>query len=448
MARFENKLMLFVAAAALVTAMSASFLADEIKLFSHKEHIESGAECAGCHNASPAKGELPTLNEEACADCHEEVPAPRKLGAKRRPLQIAFKHKLHVDVGQCADCHAATADETLKDGEPAMAVEKCFACHEENGIEIAAADCAKCHGSDKSKEKPADHGANWTTVHPQQAKTAQHKAHGRQCAQCHGKTPCATCHQAQKPVSHKLHIEERGAECDMCHERRAEEQLPGVKTSGCIDCHDGTPQMDTIAEARARKLDISFPHAIHEDAAECADCHQATIDGTQRADRPVITQQDCQSCHAENGVAVPARQCAKCHGVAQSKVKPKSHKTSWPIRHGKQAEWRAFSAHGEDCYLCHKKRECVTCHLTRRPRDHNGLWRMRMHGVAAEWNRERCKTCHETGSCIACHRRTKPLYHRGAWRAVHGLAAQVKDKDRCMTCHNQGWCTRCHTGGQ
>ncbi len=443
----HKKLFLAITIAAAATVFSASFNAGEPAVFSHKEHIENGASCSECHNIKPDKGELPVLAADYCENCHDEPLPPYAAPGPKRDLALTFNHKTHTDVGECIDCHKATAEETHTAGEPVMDLDRCFACHQENGIEIASTDCAKCHGKDMARVTPTWHATDWRQVHGKRSKEDAFKKHGKQCSDCHGQTPCMSCHQNRRTMSHKAHVEEYGAEeCSYCH-RSTEGALPTVATSACSDCHEGTPQTTNIG-ARALPMGIKFTHNTHEAAVECIDCHKATIDGTQKATQPVMTSERCDACHQENGIGISEKQCVRCHGEAKDRIEPMSHSKVWLARHGKAAEWRYLEDHGEDCFLCHKKRECVTCHLTRRPKDHTGLWRMRMHGVAASFNRDRCRNCHETGTCISCHRRTKPLYHRGAWSVAHGMAARVKSTDKCTVCHSRAWCGRCHSGAK
>lgn len=441
----QKKLFIAVAIAAAATVFSGTFYAGEVAVFSHKDHIENGASCPECHNSKPDKGELPVVVADYCQSCHDKPLPPSTVPGAKRALALEFKHKLHTDVAECVDCHQSTAQETHVAGEPVMGIERCFTCHKESGIEITAADCAKCHGKDQAKIAPVSHRTGWLQNHPKRAEEGTSKKHGQQCAQCHGQTPCLSCHQGRKAMSHKLHVEERGAEdCNYCHSPTAG-ALPTVKISACSDCHEGAVQTKNIGP-RALPMSLKFPHNIHEATGQCMDCHKATIDGTQKKNRPVLTRQDCDSCHQAKSISLGEKQCARCHGEAVDRQKPVSHAKAWSFRHGKAAEWRFLEQHGEDCFLCHQKRECVTCHLTRRPKDHTGLWRVRMHGVAATFDRDRCRQCHETGTCISCHRRTKPLNHRGAWGVAHGLAAKVKSSEKCAVCHSRDWCVRCHSG--
>jgi len=249
-----------------------------------------------------------------------------------------------------------------------------------------------------------------------------------------------------RPVfSHETHLGE-DLECDACHDLGGEGKAASLKLGGCEDCHDdGVPGTRLAAEARPLKM--RFPHAAHVEAAECKDCHAATMADEQKAGEPVMELGRCISCHQENGVETPESACQTCHGVDQRRVEPSSHDRAWQERHGRESRWSVVADHGEDCYDCHARDACRRCHTQTRPRSHTGLWRMRVHGTAASWDRSACQTCHETGTCISCHSRTAPLNHRGPWTATHGLVAGSRTDERCTTCHIAAQdCIRCHSG--
>ena len=245
-----------------------------------------------------------------------------------------------------------------------------------------------------------------------------------------------------KEFSHADHQEE-GAECSDCHDTAAE--VPILKREACEDCHDEAPPAWKLP-IRALRLKIKFPHKAHADSLECEKCHQSTAEDNQLFDKPMLLVSSCESCHEKNKVANGEGDCIRCHGVDQRKVPPGDHKESWLNRHGSEAQWRVFGIHGSECSSCHRRSACVICHKNNLPRSHTALWRVRTHGVAASWDRDRCKVCHETGTCVRCHRTTAPMNHRGAWRATHGLAAQIRGNQHCAVCHSLARCTACHSG--
>lgn len=121
--------------------------------------------------------------------------------------------------------------------------------------------------------------------------------------------------------------------------------------------------------------------------------------------------------------------------------KPDSHKGNWTQNHGINAQLNINEAGqtGNACLTCHNKSDCVACHTMRMPRDHNGFWRTRGHGLTAEVNRERCLACHRQDYCIRCHNETAPRSHAGSWRTRHctwcHFASGVKPADACGVCH-------------
>lgn len=244
------------------------------------------------------------------------------------------------------------------------------------------------------------------------------------------------------PFPHPLHLGE-GLECAACHDGSVPGK-PAPKRDACTDCHEAVPE---VTGGRPwRPLDVPFPHGLHAEAQACRDCHGATADGSRVPGERLLKPTRCFQCHRENGVDLPEARCDACHGPGRTRRPPADHGVSWAERHGREAGWRVFGDHGTDCRLCHDERSCNGCHQAKRPASHTALWRVRLHGTSAGWDRDGCRTCHEPGSCVSCHRRTRPENHRGAWKALHGLAAGSRTSESCATCHSLGWCQACHGG--
>ena len=432
------------AAAFVVVFLAAEFLGDEPPRFRHGVHLEEGAACGDCHDTTSAERAV-TLKPSACEDCHDEGAPAARLARRYRPLKLPFRHQLHAEAQECVDCHAAIATDASAPGAPVLAVARCFACHEENDVETAKSDCASCHGSDLRGVRPAGHDPSWGDTHGRRAKAGLPSAHGRRCGQCHADEWCMGCHQQKKAMSHRLHLEEREAECDQCHASTEGDAAPGVAGDSCADCHEGDVQV-TRVRAPARPLAASFPHALHAESLECGDCHAQTLKDAHPAGEPIATQPRCAACHEENEVAIAEAACGRCHAGDRRRTAPASHRVAWQKRHGEEAAWSPQAGHGRDCSQCHARSACDQCHADTRPRSHTGLWRSRLHGRAAEWSRESCRTCHETGACASCHRQTAPSSHRGAFRATHGLMVDSRADERCAVCHTPSWCAACHQG--
>jgi len=241
--------------------------------------------------------------------------------------------------------------------------------------------------------------------------------------------------------SHELHLEEQ-EDCMYCHIGWSTDQLQPDERF-CALCH-GEPMMSAQLDARARKMKIPFPHATHVHSTKCRACHEDVTTDDVRDGAPTLEPAACFACHEAKGVQTPESNCAKCHGENERFRKPENHMKLWRQRHGRESRWRVFDEHGRDCRICHGNDECVTCHRRERPLDHTGLWRLRTHGKAAAWDRDRCKVCHESGVCIRCHRNTRPMNHVGAWPILHGRALNGAGASSCYVCHDPGWCARCH----
>ena len=238
------------------------------------------------------------------------------------------------------------------------------------------------------------------------------------------------------PFPHGPHLEEID-ECGTCHKAGDDGEM-GYDKLICADCHDDNSVYQDFEKAEFPIL--AFPHALHVEAGDCADCHKAP------GMRFPKGKKACDACHAENDIAIPGAACVKCHGKPARKLLPLDHKGSWGVGHGAASRWRVFERHGRDCSTCHEANACQTCHQEQRPRSHSGLWRLRTHGTAASWNRDSCRTCHETGACVACHRNTAPMNHIGAWSKLHGFTARTRSDSSCTTCHSGGECASCHSG--
>lgn len=260
----------------------------------------------------------------------------------------------------------------------------------------------------------------------------------------------------QQP-SHRTHLrfiercDDCNKDCTDCHALNKETDAYRLNRDFCHKCHLPSPPPAWKIPIKARKMKgISFSHAVHErrrDGVEitCRDCHESTIEDDQTKNQPLVAPERCFSCHADRRVGFSKRSCGRCHQEKRkNRVQPSTHDKKWRETHGEYTRWNVDSAHGEACALCHQNAACVACHRNERPRNHTGLWRVRMHGTAAMWDRDRCKTCHETGACISCHRRSPPVTHRGNWVSNHGRVAGFED--RCTVCHNSSWCTNCHRG--
>jgi hypothetical protein len=204
--------------------------------FPHDLHLEEVDDCTMCHKAG-ADGEM-DVDKAACAECHDdETPGFRPVMSDG-PEILRFPHALHVEAGDCTDCHKL----------PAMAFPRgkktCDACHKENDVEVPESACASCHGKPAHKLTPADHKGTWAVSHGKAAPWRVFSRHGKDCTTCHKQDACDSCHRTSRPRSHtglwRLRTHGTAASwnrdtCRTCHE-----------TGGCVACHQNTPPMNHI----------------------------------------------------------------------------------------------------------------------------------------------------------------------------------------------------------
>jgi len=252
------------------------------------------------------------------------------------------------------------------------------------------------------------------------------------------------------PFSHELHVTNFERACSNCHVASGP-KAPEVDRRACGECHETVPayaasKRVVLPRPDGSKVGVAFRHEPHVASIPCLDCHAAVLSPTGEP-KAVMDRRQCAQCHSDRGLKKAEARCAACHGRDQRKVPPTDHTASWLKRHGEESRDRAFADHGQDCAMCHGADTCAKCHRERRPESHTGLWRVRLHGAAAEWDRDACKACHETGTCTRCHRTTRPINHAGSWRQTHGLAAGATDNQNCRVCHTAASCAACHRPG-
>ena len=121
--------------------------------------------------------------------------------------------------------------------------------------------------------------------------------------------------------------------------------------------------------------------------------------------------------------------------------RPDSHQGAWIESHGLDASMTMAEPgpSGQLCLSCHERNDCIGCHATQQPRDHNNYWRLQGHGFSARVNRERCAACHRQDYCVRCHNETAPRSHTATWSVrhcgwCHFAAVNVPDEP-CNVCH-------------
>lgn len=250
---------------------------------------------------------------------------------------------------------------------------------------------------------------------------------------------------------HKTHID-ADLECVDCHEAVEKSPVAGMpEKEVCLDCHeDGEEPFEKEIETLPTldwKLfsdlqDVHFSHQKHtQKGYECTACHGEVAQSMEVTALFALRQETCRECHAKEGVDLS---CETCHLEARKEKPPPSHTASWRRMHGTTYREGGVFHHGRDCESCHREDFCSECHREEAPRDHNEIWRVRTHGLAAEIERERCQTCHMEDTCVRCHLSgdVLPRSHRkSSW-------GRPRDK-HCLHCHQSGdWsgCVVCHAG--
>jgi hypothetical protein len=389
--------------------------------------------CSSCHTHRNAhRGQFA---DKPCASCHVEggtrtTPFDHNHDS-RFPL-VGFHASLAAKK-QCRRCHPGGIYRTGK--------LTCPSCHEDKHKGSLGEDCKKCHSPLQhfSAPRSKDFPHTWFPLEGKHGTIA--------CASCHpngkykiGKHQCVDCHLKDDRHRGKLgrdcgkcHIPAKGApkfdHDTMTHFRRTGRH----RQAACALCHQprrASAPPPTLAEWRRTAvpaLDRTFPVR----GTHCADCHRDPHNG--------YVGTDCAQCHTTSGFR-------NLSGAARA-IKPNDHRGAWIRLHATlPPEEAETSAASNSCSICHGVPGCRNCHRTHPPRTHTGLWRLKTHGSAADFDSQSCRVCHSTGSCVGCHRRTPPLSHRGAWGTRHGYAAGGFGDNNCFVCHGRAHCAQCHTG--
>ncbi len=224
---------------------------------------------SSCHGPVSGSWTRPRPSEAACGSCHATPPALP-----------------HPQYGDCGACHG----EVVREGA-FVAPGK----HVDGTVQVVAATCGSCHGSDDSGAPPRalDGGTNVS-----QSGVGAHAAHrgggagGRPVA-------CETCHAAPTAAAHPngSPVEVKGAVGWSPSSGRCMTSCHGVASPAwtsvdagltCTSCH-GAP-----------------PPVPHPAVSQCVLCHGAPakerhVDGVVQVEVPVV----CNGCHGSAANAAP-----------------------------------------------------------------------------------------------------------------------------------------------
>jgi len=256
--------------------------------FSHRRHLEQGAQCQLCHASTSTSTsatddnlpghttcgichqmQLPGAAEmyppAGCETCHRGFPEgdAQQLKPDKSPIEgaampppvvvpparITFSHELHLGQGvPCLTCHEGIDEAALGTREHLPSMATCLSCHD--GAK-APSECTTCHLqgaggrvltdfaasgllAPQGRFRPDDHrSARWLHEHRVAARLDEascsscHEA--RECLSCHdGTTKVPGLHPADWVMTHGLEAQRRSLDCQACHE---------VETD-CKSCHE------------------------------------------------------------------------------------------------------------------------------------------------------------------------------------------------------------------
>jgi len=270
--------------------------------------------------------------------------------------------------------------------------------------------------------------------------------------------------------SHRVHVDEQGLDCVMCHmtEDGATRPLP-PDLGQCALCHDSLdddkpphrraaaffvtdPEAGPDAAPLLRSVlprystEVRFDHTAHSLALgdNCTQCHVGIEQSAGLRARDALTMTSCVECHESSG-----RQdtCAVCHNEVDVNWRPLHHgavaaslgpRSAWTRLHG-SASRDPDPPTASDCALCHSQSSCNDCHQSTQPASHDEHFRLRGHGILADLDRETCLVCHRVDSCNSCHASTRPISHHGAFGSPvnhHCVSCHLPlAGESCATCH-------------
>lgn len=429
--------------------------------FPHARHARLFPQCAGCH-AGISTGERARVYPDTarCTSCHNGRDRARVTwrGPTRAPSTLRFEHVAHAgatgsDGASCATCHANTGS-----GAPPawMQVDRakptaCLGCHTHRASSHLASEarCSTCHLSlaeapslsaariGAFPRPPSHDTANFASAHAASAAAAP-----AQCAMCHARETCATCHVDASAIASRFGLVADARVASIVRGRTARYVTPASH-----DARDFAERHGTAANAPTATC------ATCHTRSSCAQCHTGTLGA-----RALARLQEAEPGGAPGvmlrhvGTAPPMG----VHAVLTDTVRqPRArtvqvHANGFARTHGVQAATRRPSCEG-----CHAQPFCTQCHAPSSPRRFHPANMVARHAPEAFARESECQQCHSRELfCRSCHAqvglsargRTAGGYHNGTslWIIQHGQAAR-QTLPTCTTCHQQRDCMQCHS---
>jgi predicted CxxxxCH...CXXCH cytochrome family protein len=264
-----------------------------------------------CHGSSLGGGSIARPiwtrldgSQTACGTCHgAPPPAP------------------HPNNANCAACHPATVN---GDGSLNLAGGR----HIDGHVDVVAAACDACHGSNGNPAPPRALNGNVNTSDPGVGAHRAHLAAGHVRA---APIPCGECHVVPAAFDAAGHLDAApGAEVVFGALGATGGLMPtydrGTRTCQNTWCHGGSltgaaiPRPDwTVVDGTQRACGACHgapPPAPHPQTSDCATCHPGTVLGNGSIDlagglhingRLDVRPAACDACHGSNGEPAPPR---------------------------------------------------------------------------------------------------------------------------------------------
>lgn len=315
---FSVALMAIVAAAASCSVVRDIFTspAPPPRPFNHAAHIDRGISCLDCHagGEKEIKAGMPT--KDSCMVCHEDIDK-EPLRAKEKTVawflddtgqpvwssftgqsdEIRFAHTNHKQA--CTVCHAGIDKDTGLVPSRPQRMDSCMSCHQREAP--TKNDCATCHTRIDRDVAPPSHAMGWTQRHGMCARAGAGSATANDCAMCHGKDSCSSCHSTQAPGDHNgvwrfrahgLAASLDRTRCATCH-----------ASDYCVRCHsESSPRSHIAGWDAPRNRHCMGCHEPLRENNSCVVCHSSTPGHGSAAPKPSwhTAAMNCRSCHAQS----------------------------------------------------------------------------------------------------------------------------------------------------
>lgn len=239
-----------------------------------------------------------------------------------------------------------------------------------------------------------------------------------------GAALCAECHEVFDPASGKLHDAVADGECLACHNPHGGNGAGLLRADGdlkaiCFECHDGTP------------FEQEFVHgpAAAGVCLKCHDPHQSKNEALLLHDSKSL----CLRCHAD--LATGLEDAAVIHAPLNDEACNSCHEVhASPFAHLLKGDGPKF------CFSCHKE---LADKYNKAETKHTALYKD-----------GRCGNCHaphfsnyaallperESDVCLRCH--GKDDFHRS--KALKNIRTELTEKEHLHGPLNDGHCSACH----